>query len=134
MTSAFGHGFDTRHLHHETHDHLYVAYIATYRWSCFFIATGSVTIKPTQIYSAEADVRSLLSNFSGYVISRNVPKCKKFIRDFVKEVIVYKEHIEVIFNVSFSLLKNNEGVKVISQIIRFDLYERYSQSFYIKVS
>lgn len=38
----------------------------------------------------EADVRSLLSNFSGYVISRNVPECKKFIRDFVKEVIVYK--------------------------------------------
>ncbi|MBA8933570.1 vacuolar-type H+-ATPase subunit I/STV1 [Clostridium beijerinckii] len=50
----------------------------------------------------EADVRGLLSNFSGYVISRNVPKCKKFIRDFGKEVIVYKEHIEVIFNVSFS--------------------------------
>ena len=82
----------------------------------------------------EADVRSLLSNFSGYVISRNVPECKKFIRDFVKEVIVYKEHIEVIFNVSFSLLKNNEGVKVISQISRYDLYERYSNSFYIQVS
>ncbi|NAS19407.1 recombinase family protein [Clostridium butyricum] len=82
----------------------------------------------------EADVRSLLSNFSGYVISRNVPECKKFIRDFVKEVIVYKEHIEVIFNVSFSLLKNSQGVKVISQISRYDLYERYSQSFYIKVS
>lgn len=82
----------------------------------------------------EADVRSLLSNFRGYVISRNVPECKKFIRDFVKEVIVYKEHIEVIFNVSFSLLKNNEGVKVISQISRYDLYETYSQSFYIKVS
>ncbi|WP_394897938.1 hypothetical protein [Clostridium butyricum] len=82
----------------------------------------------------EAEVRDLLSNFRGYVISRNVPECKKFIRDFVKEVIVYKEHIEVIFNVSFSLLKNNEGVKVISQISRYDLYEIYSQSFYIKVS
>jgi len=82
----------------------------------------------------EADVRSLLSNFSGYVISRNVPECKKFIRDFVKEVIVYKEHIEVIFNVCFSLLKNSQGVKVISEISRYDLYERYSQSFYIKVS
>ncbi|NOW88096.1 hypothetical protein BCD91_000119 [Clostridium beijerinckii] len=55
----------------------------------------------------EADVRRLLSNFSGYVISRNVPECKKFIRDFVKEVIVYKEHIEVIFNVSFALIKNS---------------------------
>ncbi|NRT60407.1 hypothetical protein B0P06_002865 [Clostridium saccharoperbutylacetonicum] len=82
----------------------------------------------------ETDVRSLLSNFSGYVISRNVPECKKFIRDFVKEVIVYKEHIEVIFNVSFSLLKNSQGVKVVSEISRYDLYDRYSQSFYIRVS
>lgn len=81
----------------------------------------------------EADVRNLLRDFSGYVISRNVPECKKFIRDFVKEVIVYKEHVEVIFNVSFSLLKNSQGVKVISEISRYDLYERYSQSFYIKV-
>lgn len=74
----------------------------------------------------------LLSNFKGYVISRNIPECKKFIQDFVKEVIVYKEHIEVIFNVSYSLLKSSDGVKVISKIKRYNLYERYSQSFYIK--
>jgi site-specific DNA recombinase len=82
----------------------------------------------------EADVRNLLSDFSGYVISRNVPECKKFIRDFVKEIIVYKEHVEVIFNVSFSLFKNSQGVKVISQISRYEPIEKYSQSFYIKVS
>lgn len=83
----------------------------------------------------EADVRALLSDFSGYVISRNIPECKKFIRDFVKEVVVYKEHIEVTFNVVFSLLKNRKGaVEVISRIERYELYERYSESFYIKVS
>lgn len=69
----------------------------------------------------EADVRSMLSNFSRYVIGRNIPEFKKFIRDFVKEVIVYKEHIKVIFDVSFSLLQNSQGVKVISQISRYDL-------------
>ncbi|WP_243128393.1 hypothetical protein [Clostridium chromiireducens] len=95
---------------------------------------SEIEVKDINQIVTEADVRSLLSNFSGYVISRNISECKKFIRYFVKEVIVYKEHIEVIFNVSFSLLKNNEGVKVISQISRYDLYERYSQSFYIKVS
>lgn len=83
----------------------------------------------------EADVRVLLSDFSGYVISRNIPECKKFIRDFVKEVIVFKDHIEVTFNVAFSLLKNRKGaVEVISSIKRFDLFERYSESFHIKVS
>ena len=83
----------------------------------------------------EADVRALLSDFSGYVISRNIPECKKFIRDFVKEVVVYKDHIEVTFNVAFSLFKDRKGeVEVTSSIRRYDLFERYSDSFYIKVS
>lgn len=43
----------------------------------------------------QENVRSLLSDFCGHVISRNVPPCKKFIRDFAKEVIVYKEHIYI---------------------------------------
>lgn len=49
----------------------------------------------------EEDVIGLISNFSRYVITRNIPECKKFIQDFVKDVVVYKEHIELIFNVSF---------------------------------
>lgn len=73
----------------------------------------------------EDDVRNLLKGFSGYVISRNIPECKKFIRDFVKEVVVYKSHIEVTFNVAFSLLKN--GVEVVSRIERYKLYERYRE-------
>lgn len=83
----------------------------------------------------EADVRNLLSDFSGYVMSRNIPECKKFIRDFVKEVVVFKDHIEVTFNVAFSLRKNRkEGVEITSSIKRCKLFERYSDSFYIKVS
>ena len=83
----------------------------------------------------EADVRTLLSDFSGYVMSRNIPECKKFIRDFIKEVVVYKDHIEVTFNVAFSMSKNRNGeVEVTSSIKRYDLCARYSDSFYIKVS
>ena len=83
----------------------------------------------------EADVRTLLSDFSGYVMSINIPECKKFIRDFIKEVVVYKDHIEVTFNVAFSMSKNRNGeVEVTSSIKRYDLCARYSDSFYIKVS
>ena len=79
--------------------------------------------------------RNLEAVISGYVISRNIPECKKFIRDFVKEVVVFKDHIEVTFNVAFSLLKNRMGaVEVMSSIKRFDLFEKYSESFYIAVS
>lgn len=87
----------------------------------------------TQVVT-ERDVRILLNNFSSYVMSRNIPECKKFIQSFVKEVVIYKEHIEVTFNVSFSLLKINQGVEVVSKIRRYELFERYSESFYIKVS
>ncbi|WWU64053.1 hypothetical protein QJR26_13600 [Clostridium baratii] len=81
----------------------------------------------------EEDVPNILNNFSGYVITRSIGECKNFIRDFVKEVVFYKEHIEVIFNVSF-LFKNSEEIEVISKIRRYEVYERYSNSFYIKVS
>lgn len=82
----------------------------------------------------EKNVRNLLNNFSGYVINRNIPECKRFIQGFVKEVVVYKEHIEVIFNVSFNMLKNCGRVEVFSKIKRYDLYLKYSKSFYINVS
>ena len=77
----------------------------------------------------------MLSGFRGYVISRNILECKKLIRDFVKEVVVYKDRIEVTFNMVFSLLKNRKGgVEVMSSINRYDLFARYSDSFYIAVS
>ncbi|MGL4990825.1 MAG: hypothetical protein ACRC57_06620 [Sarcina sp.] len=82
----------------------------------------------------EEDVRNLLNNFSGYVTSRNIPECKKFIQDFVKKVIIHKRHIEVIFNVSFSMFQNSDGIEVTSKINRYKLYQRYSKSFYVKVS
>ncbi len=56
-----------------------------------------------------------------------------FIQSFVKEVIIHKRHIKVIFDVSFALQKSSEGVEVISKIKRYDLYKRYSRSFYISV-
>lgn len=74
----------------------------------------------------------MLSGFRGYVISRNILECKKLIRDFVKEVVVYKDRIEVTFNMVFSLLKNRKGdIEVASNIKRYDLLERYSDGFYI---
>ncbi|WP_027400085.1 recombinase family protein [Anaerovorax odorimutans] len=82
----------------------------------------------------ETDIRKLILDFKEYVIRKNVPECKKFIQDFVKEVIVYNEHIEVIFNVSFLVLKKGEGIELISRIGRYDLIKRYSKSFYINAS
>ena len=52
----------------------------------------------------EDQIRSMFGKFKDFVLTRNLPECKKFISDYVKEVVVYKDHIEVIFNVVFSFV------------------------------
>ena len=49
----------------------------------------------------------MFGKFKEFVLTRNLPECKKFISDYVKEVVVYRDHIEVIFNVVFSFTNNN---------------------------
>ena len=52
--------------------------------------------------------------------------------------MTYEEAIKYFFGVMnddfYSLFQNSGEIEVISKIKRYDLYERYSQSFYIKVS
>ena len=55
----------------------------------------------------EDQIRSMFGKFKDFVLTRNLPECKKFIGDYIKEVIVYKDHIEVIFNVVFSFDDDN---------------------------
>lgn len=52
----------------------------------------------------EDQIRSMFSKFKEFVLTRNLPECKKFISDYIKEVVVYRDHIEVIFNVVFSFI------------------------------
>ncbi|HBG7256460.1 recombinase family protein [Clostridioides difficile] len=54
----------------------------------------------------EDQIRGMFGKFKEFVLTRNLPECKKFISDYVKEVIVYRDHIEVIFNVVFSFVNN----------------------------
>ena len=49
----------------------------------------------------------MFGKFKDFVLTRNLPECKKFISDYVKEVIVYRDHVEVIFNVVFSFDDDN---------------------------
>lgn len=54
----------------------------------------------------EEQVKQLFSMFRDFVTQRNIPECKKFIQNYVDKVIVYKDHVEVIFNVVFNILKD----------------------------
>lgn len=57
----------------------------------------------------EDQIRSMFSRFKEFVLERNIPECKKFIGDYINEVIIYKDHVEVVFNVVFSFINNGIG-------------------------
>ncbi|MCM0648434.1 recombinase family protein [Clostridium swellfunianum] len=73
----------------------------------------------------EEQVKQLFSMFRGFVMERNIPECKKFIQNYVEKVIVYKDHVEVIFNVVFNILKDYEAYKIKSSIKKVTLFKRY---------
>lgn len=63
-----------------------------------------LSVKSTDIPITEDDLKGMIAEFSDYVLNRNIPECKKFISQFVEQVIVYDTKIEVTLRVaSFSL-------------------------------
>lgn len=58
------------------------------------------------VCAIEEQMRTMFSRFKEFVLERNIPECKKFIGDYINEVIVYKDHIEVVFNVVFCFVDN----------------------------
>ncbi len=72
----------------------------------------------------EQEVMGLIKKVKEYVLTRNIPQCKQFIRDYVKQVKVYESHIEVIFNVAFSMGRYIEFTEEV-KISREELYKEY---------
>lgn len=52
----------------------------------------------------EETLREAIRKFSKVVQTRNIPECKKFISDYVEEVVVYKDRVEVALRVTSSSL------------------------------
>ncbi|WP_282193097.1 hypothetical protein [Romboutsia ilealis] len=48
----------------------------------------------------------MFSKFKEFVLITNLPGCKKFISDYIKLVVVYRDYIEVIFNRVFYFVDN----------------------------
>lgn len=45
-----------------------------------------------------------------YVINRSILEYKNFTQDFPKEIIIYKTHVEIVFNMGFNFIKINEYI------------------------
>ncbi|SET51690.1 site-specific DNA recombinase [Natronincola peptidivorans] len=73
----------------------------------------------------EEQVKKLFSMFRDFVKERNLPECKKFVQNYVDKVIVYKDHVEVIFNVVFEFLDKDEAIKIYSTVEKKQLFKMY---------
>lgn len=51
----------------------------------------------------EEDLRSALMQFKEYVTTRNIAQCKKFLDDYIDEVIVYPDTVSISFKASFTV-------------------------------
>ena len=58
----------------------------------------------------EADLRDLLGRFREFVKSRDIPEIKKFIASFIQKVIVYGDHITVVFFFARFAVYANDGL------------------------
>ena len=79
-------------------------------------------VKSTQVggklrYITELEAIKIIDKVQEAVLTRNIPECKKFIRDFVKRVDVYNDHVEVTFNMAFSLRGVIDYTYVVSRLI-----------------
>lgn len=54
----------------------------------------------------ESQIGSMFGKSKEFVLNRNLPECKKSISDYIKEIVVYKDHIDGIFRVVFSFVDN----------------------------
>ena len=80
-------------------------------------------VKSTQVggklrYITESEAVKIIDKVQEAVLTRNIPECKKFIRDFVKRVDVYNDHVEVTFNMAFSLGEIIDYTYVVSKLIK----------------
>lgn len=65
---------------------------------------SELTVRNPEMHITEDDLKDMIAEFSGYVRTRNIPECKKFIDQFVKQVTVYENKVEVTLRVaSFSM-------------------------------
>ena len=59
--------------------------------------------KDEMIITDEA-LKLAIEKFSDFVCNRNIPECKRFIKDFVEQVTVYNDRVEVTLRVTSDFL------------------------------
>lgn len=73
----------------------------------------------------EEGLKGLFSMFREFVAERNIPEIKKFIGNYVEKVIVYKDHVEVVFFLLYGELQEANTYRFTRGISRRELLGKY---------
>lgn len=82
------------------------------------------TENDNKVNITEEQIKLMFLKFREFVLEKNIPECKKFISQYVKEVLVYRDHVEVLFNVVFLLTESNLKYEYFLVQNRNDMYEK----------
>ena len=78
-------------------------------------------------------LRQLFGMFKDYVAEKNIPEIKKFIGSYVEKVIVYKEHVDVIFKIKIvDLIGGGGGIRTPVRKQRHISISERSHSFRVR--
>lgn len=79
-----------------------------------------------ELIITEEQIMMMFSKFREFVLTRNLPECKKLIADYVESVAIFRDHVEVVFNVVFSISDKNATYRKISKLSRIEIHEKYA--------
>jgi site-specific DNA recombinase len=74
-------------------------------------------------------VREKLNSLKEYIKTKNLPECKKLIKNVIQEVTIYQNHVEVKLNMVSFVFEDLEAGKIIKKE-RKDLYVKNSHDHY----
>lgn len=72
---------------------------------------AELSIKQPRNEISEEMVRGLFKNFRKFIAEKNVFEVRKFIGSYVEKVIVYKDHVEVVFFFSCGSIEKDEAYR-----------------------
>lgn len=90
-------------------------------------------IKSETEKTTEDDVREQLKSLRYFLLNRDLVEVKKFMKSIIKEIVVSKEGVEVIFNLLSSFVKEDKKYNINTKIKRNHLYKPLERKVSIKI-
>ncbi len=63
-------------------------------------------------YIDEETLKAVLHRYGNFIETRQIPECKKFVREFVDQVVIHKDHVDVKLKVNIGKHGSSESIMI----------------------